>query len=163
MWVKNVTRLALSSFKRQIIPRLQDQFKQSWFSELNNNPLFYNYRLFKNNFQFENYLNVLPQNLANIFIRFRWLNHKLPIQKGRFLGIERNDRVCQKCDLEALGDEFHYIFVCPFFAEARKQYLKPYYRKHPNTIKFSSLFNSKKKSVLKNVITFLNVIIQEFR
>ena len=150
-------------FKKQVTQRLQDQYKQNWHSELNSNALFYNYRMFKQDFQFENYLNLLPQTLANTFLKFRLLNHKLPIQKGRFLAIERNDRVCSKCELQDLGDEFHCIFVCPFFADTRRQCLKPYYRQHPNALKFNSLFNSKNCSTLKNLVVFLKIIIQAFR
>ena len=116
--------------------------------------------MFKHFFQYEACLNVLPQNLAKIFMKFRLLNHKLPIQKGRFLSIERNNRLCEKCNMNDIGDEFHYSFVCPSLSNARKQFLKPYYRHHPNAIKFSSLFNSKNKSVLKGLTEFIKVILQ---
>ena len=130
-WIsqRNTVKPALPFFKRQINQRLRDQYQQEWHAELNSNELFYNYRMYKQNFQYEEYLNLLPENLAINFMKFRLLNHKLPIQKGRFLGIERNERLCEKCNLNELGDEFHYIFVCPFFLSARKRFLKPYYRK----------------------------------
>ena len=40
-----------------------DQFVQTWTGELQNNELFYNYRIFKKQFQLEPYLLVLPQRL----------------------------------------------------------------------------------------------------
>ena len=124
---------------------------------------FYNYRMFKHNFQYEDYLNTLPHTSANLFMKFRLLNHKLPIQKGRFLGIERNERLCQKCNINEIGDEFHYIFKCPFFTNSRRQFLKPYFWKYPNTLKFSALFNSSNKTILKNLVAFIRIILQTFK
>ena len=31
------------------------------------------------------------------------------------------DRLCTKCLSADTGDEFHYVFRCPFFAESRKK------------------------------------------
>ena len=119
--------------------------------------------MFKHNFQYEDYLNTLPHTSANLFMKFRLLNHKLPIQKGRFLGIERNERLCQKCNINEIGDEFHYIFKCPFFTNSRRQFLKPYFWKYPNTLKFSALFNSSNKTILKNLVAFIRIILQTFK
>ncbi len=90
-----------------------------------------------------------------MFLKFRTLNHKLPIQKGRILGIDRNDRLCGKCNTGDLGDEYHYIFQCPFFSEDRKQFLKPYYNKHPNSIKYKQLFSTSNKNTLLKLIHFI--------
>ena len=43
-------------------------------------------------------------------------NTHLPIEKGRWLGIPRHERVCRLCNAIQLGDEFHYLFSCPFFS-----------------------------------------------
>ena len=39
--------------------RLQDQFKQDWYSLIEHSPKALNYRIFKENFEFENYLSIL--------------------------------------------------------------------------------------------------------
>ena len=51
-----------------------------------------NYRIFKTELVFEQYLNLLPYDLASALCHFRTLNHKLPIEHGRFLGVDRDDR-----------------------------------------------------------------------
>ena len=33
-----------------------------------------------------------------------------PIETGRWTGIERNLRLCERCDV--IGDEFHFIYEC---------------------------------------------------
>ena len=99
-------------FKSKVTRCLQDQFIHSWYTNIDTNETFYNYRLYKNNFGFEKYLITLPTCAAIKLIRFRTQNHKLPIQKGRFENIPRNERKCTKCTDNDLGDELHYIFKC---------------------------------------------------
>ena len=149
-------------FKAKITRTLKDQYIQEWFSNLNSKEVFYNYRLFKSQLSFENYFKVLPENLALTFARFRTLNHRLPIQRGRALGIPHNERICPKCNSDELGDEFHYVFNCPFFKEYRHRYLTKFYYKHPNVLKFHTLFNNANKSRLNKLIAFLKIIMSSF-
>ena len=97
--------------------------------------------MFKNVFAPEDYLQILPLNLAYTFVHFRTLNHRLPIQRGRVMNFSYEDRLCTKCSSADIGDEFHYVFTgCPFFAESRKKYLSPFYCKNANVNRFHSLF-----------------------
>ena len=41
------------------------------------------------------------------------------------------DTKCKICDKNEIGDEFHYLFICPVFQEDRNRLLKEYYRKFP--------------------------------
>ena len=70
--------------------------------------------MFKNVFAPEDYLQILPLNLAYIFVHFRKLNHRLPIQRRRVMNLPYEDRLCTKCSSADIGDEFHYVFGCPF-------------------------------------------------
>jgi hypothetical protein len=45
--------------------------------------------------------------------KFRTTNHKLPIEHGRWNNIPHENRKCNLCNLEEIGDEFHYISNCP--------------------------------------------------
>ena len=38
--------------------------------------------------------------------------HSLAIERGRYLGIARQDRLCTKCNLGEVGDEIHVLFIC---------------------------------------------------
>ena len=80
--------------------------------------------MFKNVFAPGNYLQILPLNLAYTlytFVHFRTLNHRLPLQRGRVMNLPYEHRLCTKCSSADIGDEFHYVFSCPFFAESRKE------------------------------------------
>ena len=68
--------------------------------------------MFKNVFAPEDYLQILPLNLAYTFVHFRTLNHRIPIQRGRVMNLPYEDRLCSSADI---GDEFRFVFRCPFF------------------------------------------------
>ena len=155
----NNNTMSASCFKKMISNRLKDQYVQKWFAEINQNELFYNYRLYKEIFIFEEYIRILPENLAKTVIKFRTLNHRLPIQRGRILGIERNDRKCEKCPMDDLGDEFHYLLQCSFFNDDRNKFLKKYFFRYANTIKFRDLLTSTNKRVLIKLAKFIRIIL----
>jgi hypothetical protein len=50
----------------------------------------------------------------------------LPIEMGRFFSIDRSERICDLCNKEELGDEFHYLFNCTFFKDERKKIIPEY-------------------------------------
>ena len=99
---------------------LCDQFKQTWVTTLFDSPKCLNYRIFKNVHTFENYVTNLPYDLRKAVCYFRCMNHRLPIEQCRFWGVERDDHLCDWCNLCELGDEFHYLFKCTFFSDERK-------------------------------------------
>ena len=77
------------------------------------------------------------------FCRFRILNHKLPIESGRWQNVDRNMRICNLCDKKEIGDEFHYILECNYFNNIRNKYIDNHYRKRQNIIKFGELMSIK--------------------
>ena len=54
-----------------------------------------------------------------------------------------NGRIGHFCKSD-LGDEYHDILACSKFDMERKQYLKPYYYKRPNVLKYHEMINTKK-------------------
>ena len=124
--------------------------------------IFLNYRMFKTVFVQERYISLLPTNLAIKLARFRTTNNSLPVNILRYDAIPRNERLCQKCQQREVGDEFHYIFCCPYFDAKRKGCLSPYFHRRPNAIKFNELFNSNKKTLLK-LAHFVDFIEKELK
>ena len=80
--------------------------------------------------------------IENYFFKFRTINHKLPIEVGRYSGRPRFTRNCDKCDMEELGDEFHFLLQCPTLSDLRRTYLPIYCQNRPNIHKFESIMSS---------------------
>ena len=84
------------------------------------------YKLFKEQLIFEKYLNIIPERLWRLIIKFRTSNHYLPVETGRWNNILFEDRLCTICDKNDIGDEFHYLFICKFFHNSRVKFLHHY-------------------------------------
>ncbi len=77
-------------------------------------------------------------------IRFRTCNHRLPVETGRYINILKCNRKCNLCDLDDIGDEFHYFCLCPKFHNARKSIFGDDLNllKKPSVFKFCNLFKT---------------------
>ncbi len=93
-------------------------------------------------------------NLALTLFKFRSMNHKLPIEKGRFDDIPRELRTCNLCPSNSLGDEFHYLFECSHLVNIRKLYLDKFFYEHPSALKFEKLMNHSNKDILLKLAIF---------
>ena len=120
------------------------------------------YRIFMQNFQQSNYISKLPDRLCKIMFKFRTRNHRLPVETGRWQGIPFDRRTCQECESD-LGDEFHYLFICPQFKEERKKYLRQYFYKKPNTYKFNELMNTPDHKQQKSLCYLISAIAKKFK
>lgn len=76
---------------------------------------------------------------------------------------ERNQRFCNLCNRNALGDEYQYLLECDFFKTQRQMYIPKYYWKHCNTNKFNSLLSNNNVKLFKNISDFVSVILRIFR
>jgi hypothetical protein len=63
-------------------------------------------RIFKPDFKFEEYFNILDEQNSLLLCKFRITNHKLPIEKGRWSNIPRENRYCELCQKNQIGDEY---------------------------------------------------------
>ena len=63
----------------------QGQYKQLWSASVHESSKCVNYKIFKTEHKFENYLLNPPFKLRKIFINYRLCNNKLPIETGRWL------------------------------------------------------------------------------
>ena len=95
--------------------------------------------------------------------RFRTGNHRFPCETGRYQNVEYAERKCTLCNLEDVGDEMHYLLICPFFQNERRMYIKKYYYARPNTLKFKQLLSTDKISVLKPLCLFIRILLHNVR
>ena len=148
--------------RKTVFFRLKDQFFQKWKSEMYNSPKGVLYRCYKHELVLENYLMSLPYKFAVSFCKFRTCNCNLPIETGRWTNIPRDERICNLCDRQEIGDEFHYIFNCNNITikNSRKNYLAQYFNKYPNIYKLDILFNLRNKNHLIKLVKFINVVVK---
>ena len=145
-----------NSTKNSIVQALKDQHIQNWNSKLQESNKGRNYSIYKEDIVMEYYLKNSFKSIYVPILRFRTANHKLPVEKGGWENIPYEDRKCQVCD--EIGDEFHYLFTCPAFANERTHLIKPYYYNRPNILKLKQLMQSRNKNTLMNLSKFLKHI-----
>ena len=123
------------------------------------------YSLFKSDIKFEEYLNILPKSLRFPLIHFRTSNHKFPIEVGRWgqNSVPHADRKCTLCTLNDVGDEMHYLLICPFFKFPRIKYLPSNFYTRPNVLKFSDILNVKSPDILRNTAIFVKLLVNHFK
>ena len=163
MWLYGYS-YSLHYFKNLVKQRLRDQFLQAWHQSINEQNSCITYRIFKESFCFEDYLLSLPPVFRLDLCKFRLSCHKLPIQTQRYINIPREERLCPLCDLNEIGDEFHYLFNCTnSLLNNNRIFLLPrYLRKRPNVYKFNQLMYSKSKRTLINLCRFIGMIFSLF-
>ncbi len=135
--------------------RLQDQYMQLWNAEnwrLSKTNI---YRSFKIDHGFEQYLNMLSDSNRIPLCKFRCGNHRLPVETGRWYGIDRQHRTCDKCDSNTIGDEFHFVLQCKFYQNLRSELIPRFYWTRPNMLKYNQLFTSKKRKTIINLSQFI--------
>ena len=144
--------------KQTVERRLRDSHAQYWSACMYDNSHCVNYRIFKHSLCLERYLIDLIKRDRTILSRFRCGNHYLPIVAGRYSNTPREMRLCTLCNLQSLGDEFHYLFVCPTFRSERKLFIDKYFIERPNTLKMGQLFNSNNVQTRLNLVKFCRKI-----
>ena len=80
-----------------------------------------------------------------------------------FGGVERDERTCELCFLNKLGDEFHYLFECSYFEDQRRMYIPRVLSRHPNTFKFRIFMNNKALPLLFKLGKFCKEILSPFK
>ena len=141
--------------------KLKDQYIQDWLAVLSASSSSNNYKLVKTTFERSAYLHLIPDYMSKTLLAFRTRNHRLPVEVGRWISMPLNERKCTHCN--DLGDEFHYLFKCDLFSEDRRKYIKPYYYKHPNIVKYNEIMNTSEITTLKKLNTFITKIMKLVR
>jgi len=143
----------ISIFKQRVI----DNFIQEWSQSMQTNHVLTNYVLFKNIFNYESYLDLLPSSLRMFFCRLRLSVHPLRIQTGRYgrNRIDRDQRYCLFCNSQDIEDEYHFMLVCPFLDEIRKKYVPKYYYQRPSMFKFLEMLGIDNKTKLIKISLFI--------
>ena len=139
---------------RNVRLSLEDNYKRTWSDALESSNKCLIYRNYKTDFGRERYIETLPDVYIFPLIRFRCGNHKLMIEVGRHFGIPHEDRICRDCDLNDLGDEFHFVMKCPKYDDIRRQFIPRRFSSVKSVFNYCRLLCGSKK-VLLNLAKFL--------
>jgi hypothetical protein len=161
IWLSQGVGINVEWLKECIFQRCKDQYEQLWHEQINNSSKCIIYRMYKTEFKFEKYLVNSTFKLRQIYTKFRCRSSRIPIESGIFSGTQRQDRLCSLCAINEVGDEFHYIFICPFFKNDRILLLENYFWHSPSAFKMNLLFNTSGKR-LKNLCKFIEIIMKQF-
>ena len=154
MW-NNPLSVSTDWLCKKVVLNLKDVFIQTWSQQCRDCTKACNYFLYKTTFGTEHYLDNLPKSQRTFLTKIRTSNHKLPIEKGTYNNIPREQRICNLCTLGCVDDEFHFLLECPFFSDLRKVHIPKYYYNHPNYFKYSKLLLMKGNKKLQNMSKFV--------
>ena len=163
LWL-NQSLITSKTTHLQIKQRLKDQFNQEWVAKLDNSSKGKNYSIFKDNTSFEQYLTRLPAELRISMFHFRTGNHRLPIETGRWnqSHVPHENRKCNLCTLNDIGDEMHYLLKCPYFSTKRNKFVSQKYYLRPNIIKYKELMSTVDPDKLNKLALFMKHIMKTF-
>ena len=149
--------------KNAIKLRIKDIFQQNWHEMKSTHSYCPFYDIIKTDWKLEKYLTDLSYQQRVSLCKFRCRSNFMPVASSRFTSeIETDDHyICPLCNYNCVGDEFHYLFKCPFFEDDRKKYLDPV-PNHPDLFHVSSLFNSGDRTILRKLADFVDLIMKIF-
>ena len=80
---------------------------------------------------------------------------------GRWENIPRENRLCQLCNLQNIGNEYHYLFECTHINIERLslKYVPAYYRNNPNIHKMKGMIAICNINLLKKLSIFFRKLI----
>lgn len=136
--------------------RILDIYKQTWYTSINNSSRLASYSLFKHEFKLEKYLSYIPDKKYQIALtKLRLSSHDLAIETGRYTNIDRQLRICRKCNMGFIENEYHFLLVCTNYRDLRQKYFKPYYCRWPSVHKFIDLMSNNSVRIINNLAKFV--------
>ena len=121
-----------------ISSKIYDKSQAYLFQEINDSdkqPKLRTYRNIKKDMRIEPYLNLgLPKSVYCNIARFRLSSHNLSIELGRHKRpfVPAEERLCDKCTLNVVGDELHCLMICPRWVDIRRLLIKTACNEIPN-------------------------------
>ena len=142
---------------------LKRKYVENWRNDVFNSPKCFNYRIYKSQHELENFFYNLSDKNIKAFVNYRMCNNCLPVETGRWIGLERNLRKCNLCNTDDIGDEFHYMFKCPFFSSERRKYLGFSNNTNAIVLDFQNIMSEQDTSQLTKLCIYVSIVMKQFR
>ena len=151
--------------KTSVTQKLSDKSKQKLRSDFDKYNSCIIYKTFKSDIKLEKYQTLLNNRDRINMFKFRCRNLKIPVvvRDAAERNIPYGERLCTKCTMNTIGDEYHYILECPLFQSHRQNYISDHYYLNPNIENFSSLFQTNNEDEIKKLAKLINEITRAFR
>lgn len=161
LW-ENQNTLDLKHAHKLVKQILHDQFLQNWHSELSTSNKGRIYLSFKDSPHLETYFKCLKKNeILNLF-KYRTANHSLPVETGRYESIPYEDRLCSLCTLNQIGNEEHYLLVCPFFNAERRYFISSHTSQVVNNKSLKDILTNDNLEHLKRLSNYIHKVMNTF-
>ena len=146
--------------KKILKNRLSEIYDLNWHRTIMEKSSCLIYRTFKENFKFEKYITLLDNSNRIAICKFRCRNSKIPVVTLGYARIDvpYDQRLCTACNMNEIGDEYHYILQCPTLSVHRNSLIANYYVRNPSMYKLVQLFQSKNRKTLINLAKFIKEI-----
>ena len=127
----------IKTFKQNLLRT----FENWWLTQTTKEGKLDYYFSFKKTFAFEKYLDTTPRNTRMYITRLRTSSHNLPVETLRYSKKKpkREDRKCNICNLNELGNENHFLLRCgnSELVNIRKNFLANIRSEFPQMATFS--------------------------
>lgn len=160
--------LEAKTLVKHITLNLYDKEQKHILDEINNSdkhPKLRSYKLFKEDYRLEPYLslNLSRKTYINI-ARFRTSSHNLKIETGRHEvpKVPAENRLCEKCNQNAIEDELHCLLNCDSHNTQREELLRkaslliPHFGIQTKLNQFKLIMSSREQEIIKSIGNFLN-------
>ena len=136
--INNIIGKSKYILKQRVFPLIIKKYKDIWKNELfsdsrsgkGGNKL-RTYRLFKDKFGYEAYLNWGNFCQRRLITKFRISCHNLEIEQGRYKNVPADQRICKLCN-QNVEDEIHFLLECNSLSQIRKVIIDEIILKYPN-------------------------------
>jgi hypothetical protein len=98
---------------------------------------------------------ILNEDERRVLTKFRVSAHNLEIEKGRYIGVKTEDRICILCNT-GVKDETHFLLQCPVLENKRTQIINNIknvntnFNNLPNESKLIWLMSSEDNFIIKS-------------
>ena len=133
-------------FLQEIKQRLIDTYKQEWHYSIISKDVFQSYRIFKEDFGRESYLDHIENKcFRDSMVKLRLGVLQIGASLFRRLFSNNKNNKCKLC--ARLEDENHIIFRCPLYHTLRTKYVNTHYNDYVNLLKNGSRSDIYKLSI----------------
>jgi hypothetical protein len=149
----------ITFLKTTVKQRLQVQFIQKWFSDIDNASRGEFYSHLKKEFILEPYLLRLKRGFRTVICKLRTCNIKFPIETGRWQRVPKNERICKLYRTGFGGRILLYMFLCNCdkVKFLMQKYIPRYYLEYPHVSKLHQML----KNGNTRVLTYLSIFIKK--